>query len=105
MAIRTGDIRRSYYTLSHVCICSFYTSVCNAMSLNYRGVSMAQSRNSRQLKKECAAILETMKVCFIILLEVLIYLHLHDSKHSGNGGHYFIVHPNPVLVCLPPLCA
>ena len=37
----------------------------------HRGVSMAQSQNNRQLRKDCAAILESMKVSFFLVQSVL----------------------------------
>ena len=37
----------------------------------YRGVSMAQSQNNRQLRKDCAAILESMKVSILCMHEFL----------------------------------
>ena len=56
MAIRTGDIRR--YRLIHTrvyCILVLFI-------LYFRGVSIVQSTSSKALMKECAAILESMKV-------------------------------------------
>ena len=38
-----------------------------ASSILHRGIGMAQSRDNRQLKRDCAAILESMKV----------YSHIH----------------------------
>ena len=61
MAIRTGDIRRCvcYFTWSH---CSINIMV---ILLHHRGMMIAQSMSNTQLKKDCAGILEELKVCLI----------------------------------------
>ena len=69
MSIRMGDIRRLVQILLDGLQFQFKKEIF-VFTLHCRGVSLAVKLPSRALKKECGAILESMKVRFLIENEV-----------------------------------
>lgn len=70
MSIRTGDIRRYYVHIKLSSMLRLF--IC--MNYYHRGVGIAQSMSSKQLKRDCASILESLKVNVHIKIFRFVYL-------------------------------